>query len=105
MAVLDTWTVVHTAAAKFKPLVFPVSGFALSNVANILIFMVFEDFCCVVSCFILCVVPPGVYIVYYFKNWVVSFVMYVVHMDSFFTDFIPYSLLCLPKRVQSLLQN
>jgi hypothetical protein len=32
MAVLDTWTVVHTTAAKFKPLVFPVSGFALSNV-------------------------------------------------------------------------
>jgi putative effector of murein hydrolase LrgA (UPF0299 family) len=39
-----------------------------------------------VSCLILCVVPPGVYIVYYFKNWVVSFVMYVVHMDSFFTE-------------------
>jgi hypothetical protein len=37
MAVLDTWTVVHTTAAKFKPLVFPVSGLALSNVANILI--------------------------------------------------------------------
>jgi hypothetical protein len=44
--------------------------------------------CCVVSCFILCLVPPGVYTVYYFKNWVISFVMYVVHMDSFFTEFI-----------------
>jgi hypothetical protein len=32
-------------AAKFKPFKFPVSGFALSNVANILIFMVFDDFC------------------------------------------------------------
>jgi hypothetical protein len=34
-AVLDTSTVVCLTAAKFKPLVFPVSGFALSNVANI----------------------------------------------------------------------
>jgi hypothetical protein len=30
----DTWTVVCLTAAKFKPLIFPVSGFALSNVAN-----------------------------------------------------------------------
>jgi hypothetical protein len=42
----------------------------------------------VVSCFILRVVPPGVYIVYYLEYWVVSLVMHVVHMDSFFTNFI-----------------
>jgi hypothetical protein len=29
-------------AAKFKPLIFSVSGFALSNVANILIFMILD---------------------------------------------------------------
>jgi hypothetical protein len=32
---LHTWTVVNMAAAKFKPFVFPVSGFALSNIAKI----------------------------------------------------------------------
>jgi hypothetical protein len=42
---LDTWTVVNTTAAKFKPLVFPVSGFALSNIANIFVFMILYDFC------------------------------------------------------------
>jgi hypothetical protein len=31
---LVTWTVIHMTAAKFKPLIFSVSGFALSNVAN-----------------------------------------------------------------------
>jgi hypothetical protein len=31
---LVTWTVTHMTAAKFKPLIFSVSGFALSNVAN-----------------------------------------------------------------------
>jgi hypothetical protein len=34
---LHTWTVVHMSIAKFKPLIFSVSGFALSNVANIFI--------------------------------------------------------------------
>jgi hypothetical protein len=42
---LITWTVVCLTAAKFKPLIFPVSGFALSNVANICIFMISYDFC------------------------------------------------------------
>jgi hypothetical protein len=42
---LDTWTVVHMTASKFKPLIFPVSGFDLSNVANIFIFMILDDFC------------------------------------------------------------
>jgi hypothetical protein len=37
---LVTWTAVWLTAAKFKPLVFPVSGFALSNVANIFIVMI-----------------------------------------------------------------
>jgi hypothetical protein len=32
-------------AAKFKPFVFPVSGFALSNMADIFVFMVLYDFC------------------------------------------------------------
>jgi hypothetical protein len=42
---LVTWTVIHITAAKFKPLIFSVSGFALSNVANIFIFMILDDFC------------------------------------------------------------
>jgi hypothetical protein len=37
-------------AGKFKPLIFSVSGFALSNVANIFIFMILDDF---VACMIL----------------------------------------------------
>jgi hypothetical protein len=41
---LDTWTVVHMTAAKFKPFIFSVSGFALPNVANILIFMILDVF-------------------------------------------------------------
>jgi hypothetical protein len=40
---LDTWTVICLTAAKFKPLIFSVSGFALSNVANIFIFMILDD--------------------------------------------------------------
>jgi hypothetical protein len=31
---LVTWTVIHMTAAKFKPLIFSVLGFALSNVAK-----------------------------------------------------------------------
>jgi hypothetical protein len=42
---LDTLTVIYMTAAKFKPLIFSVSGFALSNVANILIFMILDGFC------------------------------------------------------------
>jgi hypothetical protein len=38
---LDTWTVIHMTATQFKPLIFSVSGFALSNVANIFIFLWF----------------------------------------------------------------
>jgi hypothetical protein len=39
----DTWTLVHMTAAKFKPLIFSVSGFALSDIANIFIFMILDD--------------------------------------------------------------
>jgi hypothetical protein len=42
---LVTWTVIHMTAAKFKPLIFSVLGFALSSVANIFIFMILDDFC------------------------------------------------------------
>jgi hypothetical protein len=41
---LDTWTFVHMTAAKFKPLIFPVLGFSLSNIANIFILMILNDF-------------------------------------------------------------
>jgi hypothetical protein len=37
-------------AAKFKPLIFSVSGFALSNVAYIFIFMILDDFCVILLC-------------------------------------------------------
>jgi hypothetical protein len=38
---------------------------------------------CVVSYFILCVVPSGFYPDYYLEYWVVSLVMHVVRMDSY----------------------
>jgi hypothetical protein len=43
---------------------------------------------CVCVCVCVCVLPSGVYIVYYFEYRVVSLVMHVVHMDSFFTNLI-----------------
>jgi hypothetical protein len=42
---LVTWIVVHMTAAKFKPLIFSVSDFALSYAANICIFMILDGFC------------------------------------------------------------
>jgi hypothetical protein len=42
---LVTWTVVRLIATKFKPLVFSVPVFALSNISNICIFMILYDFC------------------------------------------------------------
>jgi hypothetical protein len=42
---LDTWTVVRLTAAKFKPLMFSVSGFSLPNIADIRIFMILYNFC------------------------------------------------------------
>jgi hypothetical protein len=42
---LDTWTVVQMTAAKIKPFIFRVCGFALSNIAHIFIFMIVNDFC------------------------------------------------------------
>jgi hypothetical protein len=42
---LVTRTVVCLTAAKYKPLVFSVTGFALSNGANIFIIMILHDLC------------------------------------------------------------
>jgi hypothetical protein len=42
---LVTWTAVGLTAAKFKPLIFSVSGFALSYTANMFILVVLYDFC------------------------------------------------------------
>jgi hypothetical protein len=42
---LVTWTVVCLTAAKFKPLVVSMPGFAFSDVANICIFMILYDLC------------------------------------------------------------
>jgi hypothetical protein len=42
---LVIWTVVCLTATKFNPLVLSVLGFALSNIANIYIFVVLYDFC------------------------------------------------------------
>jgi hypothetical protein len=41
---LDTWKVVQMTAAKFKPFILSVWGFALSNSAYIFIFMIMNDF-------------------------------------------------------------
>jgi hypothetical protein len=52
---LVTWTVVLLTAAKFKPLVFSVPGFAMSNIANICILCALEN-CqwCGEPCFAVC---------------------------------------------------
>jgi hypothetical protein len=44
-AVVVTWKVLCLTAAEFKHLIFSVTGFALSNGANIFVFMLFSDFC------------------------------------------------------------
>jgi hypothetical protein len=36
---------IHMTAAKFKPLIFSLPGFALSNVGNNFIFMILDEFC------------------------------------------------------------
>jgi hypothetical protein len=41
---LDPWTVVRLTAAKFKPLMFSVLGFALPYIADIRIFMILYNF-------------------------------------------------------------
>jgi hypothetical protein len=55
-----TWTVVCLTAAKFKPLIFPASGFALSNGAIICIFMILYDFCLLPAqfCYIIVYIQP-----------------------------------------------
>jgi hypothetical protein len=42
---LVTWTAVRLTAAKLKPHIFSVSGFVLSDVANICIFMILYGLC------------------------------------------------------------
>jgi hypothetical protein len=42
---LDTGTVVCLIADKFKPLIFSVTGFALSYVSNVFVIMILYDFC------------------------------------------------------------
>lgn len=42
---LDTCTVVHVTASNFKLLIFSVSGFTLSNIANIFDFYILNEFC------------------------------------------------------------
>jgi hypothetical protein len=42
---LVTWTVVSLTTAKFKPLTFSVSGFALSYTTNMFILKILCDFC------------------------------------------------------------
>jgi hypothetical protein len=42
---LVTWTLVSSTIAKFKPLIFSVSGFTLSYTTNMFILMILYDFC------------------------------------------------------------
>jgi hypothetical protein len=42
---LVAWAVVSLTAAKFKPLIFSMSGFTLSYTANMFILMILYDFC------------------------------------------------------------
>jgi hypothetical protein len=42
---LDTWTVVWSTSAKFKPLTFSVTAFAFSNIVNIFVHMILYVFC------------------------------------------------------------
>jgi hypothetical protein len=60
---LVTWTVIHMTATKFKPLIFSVSGFALSNVANSFIFMILDDLCLLPALFCYVII-----IVWYMKS-------------------------------------
>jgi hypothetical protein len=42
---LITLTVIRLISAKFKPFIFSVSGFVLSNIANMCILMIRNDLC------------------------------------------------------------
>jgi hypothetical protein len=42
---LDTWTVVHEAAAKFKPILNSMTGVAFSLISNMFIFMILNNLC------------------------------------------------------------
>jgi hypothetical protein len=50
---LVTWVVVSLATAKFKPLIFSLSDFALSYAANMFIFMILYDFCLLCAHFVI----------------------------------------------------
>jgi hypothetical protein len=53
---LVTWTVVSSTTTKFKPLIFYMSGFALSYTANMFILMILYDFCLFPATFCLIIV-------------------------------------------------
>jgi hypothetical protein len=59
---LVSWMVVCLTTAKFKPLIFTVSGFALSNVAKLCIFVTLYDFCLLPAYFC--------YIIIWQLNWI-----------------------------------
>jgi hypothetical protein len=54
------WQLSDLTAAKFKPHIFPMSGFALSYAANIFILMILYDFCLLPAQFC--------YIIIYIRN-------------------------------------
>jgi hypothetical protein len=56
---LVTWTVVIFTTAKIKPLIFSVSGFALSYAANMFILMILYDFCLLPAQFCYIIVYMG----------------------------------------------
>jgi hypothetical protein len=52
---LVTWTVLSLTTAKFKPLIFSISGFTLSYTANMFILKILHDFCLLLAefCYII----------------------------------------------------
>jgi hypothetical protein len=52
LVIIVTLTVVSLTTAKFKPLIFSVSGFALSYAANMFVLMILYDLC-FVACTVL----------------------------------------------------
>jgi hypothetical protein len=62
---LVTWTILSLITAKFKPLMFSLSGFALSYTTNMFILMIMYDFCLLSAqfCYII------IYIYIYVEGW------------------------------------
>jgi hypothetical protein len=48
---LVTWTVLSLTTVKFKPLIFSMSGFALSYTTNMFILIILYDFCLLLAQF------------------------------------------------------